>query len=74
MDQSRQTIQTEQPHKQDSNNALLVAALEELNHFQHRADTPPTISTLDPNLSRCKEHLEALKDRMEEENGDTRLD
>jgi hypothetical protein len=54
-------IQTEPWYRMEGDSELVEAALAELEYFRWRADTPPDLSTLDPNLKRCKEHLEALQ-------------
>lgn len=54
-------IQTDAPYNLDGDTERVEAALEELEHYIWRADTPPGKSTLDPNLNRCKNHLEVLK-------------
>lgn len=61
VDGKEHPVQTEAPYRLDGDSELVEAALEELEHYVWRADTPPGKSTLDPNLERCKEHLEALK-------------
>jgi hypothetical protein len=49
----------------ENDSELVEAAIEELEHYIWRADIAPDKSTLDPNLNRCKEHLEALERSLE---------
>lgn len=63
-------IQTDPPYRFDSDAELVEAALSELEHYIWRADIPPGKSTLDPNLNRCKEHLEALERSVDAESNE----
>lgn len=62
-------IQTDPPYRFDDEEDVIAAALKELEHFIWRADTPPDKSTLDPNLNRCREHLNALLRDAQEDSG-----
>lgn len=53
--------QSEAPHRLDTDDEHVEAALEELEHYMNRADTSPLMSNLDPNLRRALDHLEAIK-------------
>lgn len=49
--------QTEAPSKIHDDDKQVESALEEIQHFRNRADTPPSLSTLDFNLKRAEQHL-----------------
>lgn len=59
--ESKHPLQTTIPEKIHDDEELAEAALEELRHYIWRADTSPEKSTLDPNLRRAEDHLEALR-------------
>lgn len=53
-------IQTTAPGKFHDNAEQVQAALTELKYYLSRADVPPNLSTLDPNLRRSRAHLKAV--------------
>lgn len=60
-------IQTDPPWRQEGDLELIEAALEELDHYMWRADITPGKGNLDPNLNRCRDHLERLRDAATEQ-------
>lgn len=52
-----ETQQSDAPHQIHNDEEQVEAALRELEHYINRADVSPTLSTLDPNLTRARDHL-----------------